>query len=115
MGEYGRRAIRGHLLEWRHHSMEQKPRRKRRSGGPSREAGRLLASLLRGLGVGEIRGKVRLENLEDRILLGRGLIAKEAARGREVEMVADTGAVVSLLPQDLVEDLGLPIVTRRIV
>lgn len=65
--------------------------------------------------MGEIRPKVRLENAVDIALLRRGQIAREAVRVREIEAVADTGAVMNLLPQDLVEYLGLDIIDKRIV
>jgi hypothetical protein len=65
--------------------------------------------------MGEIRPTVRLENISDRMRFKLGQIAENEIRAREVEAVADTGAVVTLLPQDLVEDLGLEIVAHRIV
>ncbi len=65
--------------------------------------------------MGEIRAKVRLENWEDRTLSKAGVIKKEKIRIREIEAVVDTGAVMVLLPQDIVEDLGLEITGRFIV
>ena len=65
--------------------------------------------------MGEIRTKVRLENMEDRALCKAGVVRKEDVRVREIEAVVDTGAVMVLLPQDLVEDLGLEISGRFIV
>ena len=65
--------------------------------------------------MGEIRVKVLLENHDDRVLWKRGVLAEKDIRGREIEAVADTGAVMTLLPQDLVETLGLEITGRVVV
>lgn len=65
--------------------------------------------------MGEIRAKVMLENRDDRTLYKAGSIAQEKIRTREIDAVVDTGAVMTLLPQDLVEDLGLEIIDRFIV
>lgn len=65
--------------------------------------------------MGEIRAKVKLENLGDIELVKLGHLRKKQIRAREIDAVADTGAVVTLLPQDLVEDLGLDIIDKRIV
>jgi len=66
-----------------------------------------LESWLRRAAMGEIRASVRLENWQDQALCKAGVIKPEAVRCREVDAVVDTGAVMSLLPQDVVEDLGL--------
>lgn len=65
--------------------------------------------------MGEIRAKLRLENRDDRALFRAGWIAEKDIRVQEIEGVADTGAVVTLLPQDLVEALGLETIGRVIV
>lgn len=65
--------------------------------------------------MGEIRAKVRLENFRDRIMWEEGQLTKHAIRAADVEFVVDTGAVVNLLPQDLVEHLGLKIRSHRVV
>jgi predicted aspartyl protease len=65
--------------------------------------------------MGEIRTRVRLENYDDRVLWKNGKIAKEDVRVQEIEGVADTGAVMTLLPQDLVEALGLKVIARVVV
>ena len=65
--------------------------------------------------MGEIKVKVLLENHDDRVLWKRGVLAEKDIRAQEIEAVADTGAVVTLLPQDLVEALGLEITGRVVV
>lgn len=59
--------------------------------------------------MGEIRAKVLLENVSDLALLQAGHLRKDAVRLREIEAVVDTGAVMMLLPRDLVDALGLEI------
>ena len=65
--------------------------------------------------MGEIRAKIKLQNYGDKILFEAGKIAKKKVRAREIDAVVDTGAVMMLLPQDLVEDLGLKITGRTLV
>jgi clan AA aspartic protease len=57
--------------------------------------------------MGEIRVKVRLENNNDLALYEAGIIKKNKVRSAEIDVLVDTGAVELLLPQDLVEKLGL--------
>lgn len=74
-----------------------------------------LQSTLGRIAMGEIRATVRLENYADQVLFGAGRIAKRKIRVREIDAVVDTGAVMTLLPQDLVDALGLKIFDRVIV
>lgn len=67
------------------------------------------------LTMGEIRAKVRLENRDDRVLFKAGHIKEKDIRVQEIEALVDTGAVLLLLPQDLVETLGLEKMGRVIV
>ncbi len=60
--------------------------------------------------VGEIFVEIELENIEDRSDARRGLIAEEAVRRETVQAVADTGAMMLALPEDLVTRLGLSVV-----
>ena len=62
-----------------------------------------------------MRAAVVLENAEDRGLVRRGALPASAVRRLEVEMLVDTGAVVSLLPQDMVDALGLGLTDKVIV
>ncbi|MBI4376275.1 MAG: aspartyl protease family protein [Elusimicrobia bacterium] len=65
--------------------------------------------------MGEIRAKVHLENHDDRVLFKVGRIMEKEIRAKEIEAVVDTGAVMNLLPQDLVEALGLETIGRTVV
>ncbi len=65
--------------------------------------------------MGEVRVKVDLENYEDRAVARRGLLAEDQVRRERVEVVVDSGAVMLVLPQDLVEALGLPTLRKAIV
>ena len=58
--------------------------------------------------VGEIVVDIELENAEDRSDARRGRIDEESVRRETIEAVADTGAVMLALPEDVVEQLGLP-------
>ncbi|MCY3733770.1 MAG: retroviral-like aspartic protease family protein [Chloroflexi bacterium] len=60
--------------------------------------------------MGEIVVEIELENAEDRSDARRGRIDEEAVRRESIEAVADTGAVMLALTEDVVERLGLPTV-----
>jgi predicted aspartyl protease len=65
--------------------------------------------------MGEVRVKVRLQNDRDRILADAGHLARSEVRTAEIDALVDTGAVMTLLPQDLVERLGLVLDGKLIV
>ncbi|MGI8642471.1 MAG: clan AA aspartic protease [Pyrinomonadaceae bacterium] len=63
--------------------------------------------------MGEVRIKVKLTNAFDEALARRGQIKKEEIRRYEADALVDTGAVSSVVPQNVMEQLGvLPIGTR---
>jgi clan AA aspartic protease len=62
--------------------------------------------------VGEVRVKVKLTNAGDEILVGRGLLAADKVRSYETDALVDTGAVKSVLPIEVAQQLGLAIVGR---
>ena len=64
--------------------------------------------------MGEVRVKVELENYVDRELARSGTLAQDRVRSQFVEVVVDSGAVMMVLPQDLVEALGLRILRKAI-
>lgn len=64
--------------------------------------------------MGEIRIKVRLTNASDEALARRGQLAAESVRTAEVEAMVDTGAVRSVVPPQIVEELGLQIRGQRV-
>lgn len=65
--------------------------------------------------MGEIRVKVRVTNAGDLFMQRQGKLDKQDVRSEEIEAVVDTGAVMTLLPRDLVERLGLHIFDKSIV
>ncbi|MDI6736079.1 MAG: retropepsin-like aspartic protease [bacterium] len=64
--------------------------------------------------MGEVIIDVELENLGDRYAFKRGFIKAEEIRSLRRQALVDTGAVMVMLPQDLVEELGLEI-TRKVI
>ncbi len=65
--------------------------------------------------MGEVKVEVELENAGDREVCRRGYIREDQIRSLTVPLVVDTGAVMLVLPQDLVETLGLTKVGTVIV
>ena len=65
--------------------------------------------------MGEIKVKVLLENERDISMWQEGRLKKEEMRRVELEALVDTGAVMVLLPQDVVEALGLKKIDKAIV
>lgn len=65
--------------------------------------------------MGEIRVDVLLQNDRDIFLYEQGKIKKDQIREVKIDALVDTGAVMILLPQDIVETLGLWKVEKAIV
>ncbi|MBW4507034.1 MAG: retroviral-like aspartic protease family protein [Scytonematopsis contorta HA4267-MV1] len=59
--------------------------------------------------MGEVRVKVKLTNAVDEALVSRGLLNPNTLRFCEVEAVVDTGAVRTMLPMAIVQQLGMRI------
>ena len=57
--------------------------------------------------MGEIVASMKLENTEDRGVVRRGLSDESTIRRATVDGVVDTGAVMLMLPEDVVSRLGL--------
>ncbi len=57
--------------------------------------------------------KVKLANAFDYFLLERGAISEADIRRAEVEALVDTGANMLVLPEEVVEQLGLREIDRR--
>jgi len=57
--------------------------------------------------MGEVRVNVKLTNALDRALARRGQIKKEEIRTYEADALVDTGAVSSVVPQNVMAQLGL--------
>ena len=64
--------------------------------------------------MGEVRVKVRIMNAIDDDLARRGKIAKSEIRVYEAEALVDTGAVRSVIPAHIVEELDLSIRGNRV-
>ena len=65
--------------------------------------------------MGEVRAKLILENEGDRVLAEAGHLDSTQVRRVEIDALVDTGAVMLLLPQDIVEALGLRLDGKMIV
>jgi clan AA aspartic protease len=65
--------------------------------------------------MGEVRVRARLTNAIDEGLLRRGMIEPEQVRRYEAEALVDTGAVRTVLPQEVVARLGLAIRGQLVV
>ena len=65
--------------------------------------------------MGEIRVDVTLENDRDVFAYHEGKITKEQVRTVTLNALVDTGAVMVLLPQEVVEVLGLEKIDKTIV
>jgi clan AA aspartic protease len=59
--------------------------------------------------MGEVRVKVKLTNAIDEELVQRGLLNPNLLRTYEAEALIDTGAVRTVLPEAIVQNLGLRI------
>jgi clan AA aspartic protease len=65
--------------------------------------------------MGEVVVAVKLENATDRELVRRGLFKEEDVRTLTAQAVVDSGAVMLVLPQDMVEALGLTELRKVVV
>jgi predicted aspartyl protease len=65
--------------------------------------------------MGEVKVEVVLENAIDRARFRRGEIKEAQVRSVTASVLADSGAVTLVLPQDMVEALGLEEVGKAIV
>jgi clan AA aspartic protease len=65
--------------------------------------------------MGAVRASVLLENGDDVALAARGMLDSLSIRHVTADMLVDTGAVVVLLPQDMVEALGLRLGRKVVV
>ena len=65
--------------------------------------------------MGEIVVAVELENPVDRGLFDRGQVQEAGVRRATIEAIADTGAMISMLPHNVVERLGIAIFRTVVV
>ncbi len=59
--------------------------------------------------MGEVRVQVKLTNAVDEVLVNRGLLNPNQLRVYETQALVGTGAVRTVLPMDIVQQLGLRI------
>ena len=64
--------------------------------------------------MGEVRVQVKLTNAVDEVLVNRGLLNPNQLRVYETQALVDTGAVRTVLPMEIVEQLGLRIRGQQI-
>lgn len=62
--------------------------------------------------MGEVKVQVKLINAGDEILVRRGLLAQDQVRSYTATALVDTGAVSSVLPMDVVKQLGLALIRK---
>ena len=66
-----------------------------------------------GTTVGAVRTTIKLTNAVDEELVSRGLLAPRLLRECETQALVDTGAVYLVLPEAIVQQLGLRIVGQQ--
>ncbi len=64
--------------------------------------------------MGEVRARVKLTNAVDEALLRRGQLSPDQVRVYEADALVDTGAVRSVLPPHVVQQLGLALRGQRV-
>jgi len=64
--------------------------------------------------MGEVRTKVKLINALDEMLARRGQLAFGQVRVYEADALVDTGAVRSVIPPQVVQQLGLELRGQRV-
>ncbi|MCX6154615.1 MAG: aspartyl protease family protein [Candidatus Kapabacteria bacterium] len=65
--------------------------------------------------MGEIKATIELENYLDKCLFDDEKLDKSAVRSWKMKALVDTGAVMLMLPQDVVEKLGLRTIRTAVV
>ncbi len=65
--------------------------------------------------MGEVRVKVKIINNRDEIAMITGQLAKDKIRSYEADALVDTGAVTSVIPQHIYNQLGLVTIDRKVV
>lgn len=78
----------------------------------SNRARRECSVALREEMMGEVRVGVKLTNAGDEVLVRRGLLDQNKVRSYETDALVDTGAVRSVLPIHVVQQLGLSTVGK---
>lgn len=63
--------------------------------------------------MGEVRARIRFTNVDDVMRFERGEISESDVRRFEVDAVVDTGAIQTVIPQAVVDALGVSIRGKR--
>lgn len=58
---------------------------------------------------------IQLENYADRVLAEHGYLEPNKIRSEKIKVLADSGCTMLVLPQDLVEKLGLKITEKKVI
>ncbi|MGE0887572.1 MAG: retroviral-like aspartic protease family protein [Blastocatellales bacterium] len=64
--------------------------------------------------MGEVRVKVKLTNSGDAYKMRRGELAPDKVRSKDVEAIVDSGAVCTVIPKSIADELGLEIVRESV-
>lgn len=64
--------------------------------------------------MGAVRVKVRLTNAIDEAMVSQGVLAPDLLRECETQALVDTGALTLVIPQKIVEQLGLRIRSHQV-
>lgn len=64
--------------------------------------------------MGKVRVKVKLTNAFDEALVRRGQLKSEQIRAYEADALVDTGAVSSVVPRNVMEQLGVMTEGQRV-
>ena len=64
--------------------------------------------------MGEVRAKVKLINALDEMLARRGQLSPTQVHTYEADALVDTGAVRSMIPSQVVQQLGLELRGQRV-
>jgi len=65
--------------------------------------------------MGDVYVEIVVENYIDKILSKRGYLEPEKIRSEKIRVLADSGCTMLVLPQDLVERLGLEITGEKVI
>ena len=65
--------------------------------------------------MGDVYVEVELVNVYDQVLVEHGYRDAANIRKEKVRLLTDTGATMLVLPQDLVERLGLRITDQKVI
>ncbi len=65
--------------------------------------------------MGEVKVSTHVQNFVDLELAARGELPREKIRERKIQALVDTGCTMLVLPQEIVESLGLRYIRKTIV